>query len=197
MSWGIGLIKLGKYIGNFFLWIFNFFSLYKKFLPAGMVGIFLINDFFVVGFTIGWTQALISLSQKILVAEKTINYHVNLAIQNSSEYTLYSVFAIFVSCYMLWILFKFLKRNCEKLTGSHINYGSGVIAILIIALLEIGVMNITSGEWFFPIKDGVWFLLINIEHVLLNINYTFIKTDSDFSSLKTNISIENNVTVEM
>ncbi len=190
MNWGKGLLKLGKYFGGFFRWFVTFLTTYKKLLPVSLLGVFLVQDFLTALFTKGITEAFISFAQKILAAEQTINYHVNLAISNSPEYTLYSVYAILVSLYMFWVVFKFWKNFTEKIQGANQNYGAIFIALLIVGILEAAVMNFTEGVLFIPIKDGIIFLAMNLTPVLQNINY-FGVADTTIITAK---NLTNNIT---
>jgi hypothetical protein len=92
------------------------------------------------------------------------------AVYYPAMYNIWDFVAILVSLLVLYNLGKFLIKALDRSMGANLNMGSPVWAILIISLLSItGAVIIDKGLGFIPIKDSLYFLVVNIKPVLTNI----------------------------
>lgn len=156
-----GLLALGKFLLKS-----------KKFIPAGLSAIFVIITFFVDIFKFGLSYAFKHMAEQLFAAEYTINKAVTLAIQDSPQYNFGAFLSIISSVFIIYFFIKFVGKLFVKISGSQAIWGAYLMAFLFFAVIEISAVKIIDGHFsFFPIKDGVWFLLMNLNPVLQNIHW--------------------------
>ena len=152
--------------------LFSLLSSMRSILPKSFAGIFLISGFIINFQKSGWEYAITQLSLAILSAEQNIQKNVSLAVQKSSEYGLIQFFEILVSLFILWLLIKFFHNVFIGTMGVQAKWMSLVFATLLVGLIEYVAVVIVVGDFsFIPIWDGIMFLLLNLESVILNINW--------------------------
>ena len=140
-----------KYILLAFTKLFRFLGKFKGFLPIGIPGLFLVIQFFINGFGKSWTFALSHLAKVVLASELTINEGVHLAISNSSSYNFWVFLDIILAVYILFNLIRFLSKVVLSITGANEKaWGGFVIAIIIVAILEVSVIKVIDNVWVFP-----------------------------------------------
>jgi hypothetical protein len=159
-----------KHIAKALSWIFLKIAHVTKMLPGSIAGIFIVITFFYNLFTTGFSYAFAVMAKAIFSAELVINENVHLAIQNSPSYNIVSFFNIVVSFLVIYTLAKFIKNLLMNYAGATASGSAFIIAILIIAIIQISAIAVIDGTFgFIPIKDGVIFLLMNLEPVFTNI----------------------------
>lgn len=142
-----------------------------KFIPKSFAGIFIVSNFIINIFTKGFAYAIAVLAKSLLAAELIINQNVKLAIANSPEYGLNEFFSIIISIYILIVFVKWIGKLFVNIAGAQALWGAFAMAIVMIAILEIAAVRFIDGVFgFVPIKDGIWFLLMNLAPVLQNIH---------------------------
>lgn len=152
--------------------VFRGLVLYKKFIPAGLLGIFVVSQFITDAWTQGLTYASIHLGKTLFSAELIINENVNLAIADSTLYTFGAFFQIVMAVMIFYFLIKWITKVLVKVAGSQAEWGAMLIAVFIVFILEISMVRIVDGAFgFIPIYDGLWYLLTNYQPVLANIHF--------------------------
>jgi len=155
-----------RYLGRFGKWAFSV----ARYIPLGLGAIFIVSNFFIDLFTTGFKVAFYHLIKTIFLSELVINEKVVEAVYYPAMYNIWDFVAILVSLLVLYNLGKFLIKALDRSMGANLNMGSPVWAILIISLLSItGAVIIDKGLGFIPIKDSLYFLVVNIKPVLTNI----------------------------
>jgi hypothetical protein len=142
---------------------------YSKALPYGFAGIFVVSSFFSNWYHHGIAYASMYLAKTILGAELIINENVHHAILNQG-YGLWQFIEIMMSVYILVMLIKFLGKVQERLAGAQSRWGSYLFAIPVVFIIEIATVRFIDGHFgFIPLKDGIFFLMMNLTPVLNNI----------------------------
>ena len=182
-----------KYIILAFTKLFGFLGKFKSFLPLGIPGLFLVIQFIINGFGKSWTFALSHLSKTIFASELIINQNVHLAIANSPSYNFWVFLEIVLAVYILYNLVRFIGKIFNSINSNYEKYFSGYfIALLFVFVLEVSVIKIVDGSFgFIPLKDGLFFLLINLAPVFTNIFGS--SASVVVSNISTNIS--NNISI--
>jgi len=157
---------------NFFVGASKLLFKSWRFLPKGGLSLFIFITFFIELFTKGFSYAMTHLATSILGAELIINRNVKLAVQNLPDYSLLSFVEIVSSVLVLYYLIKFITAFLVGFSGSQARWSSMIVSILIVGIIEISVISIVDNHLgFIPIKDGLWYLVTNIQPVLLNIHF--------------------------
>lgn len=165
-----GIVWLFQKIGLALGGIFGLLGKFKGLLPKSILGFFILITFFQNLFKYGFNIASKELAKSILAAELVIRENVMLAVQNSPQYGLYEFLEIFFSLMVLWYLLKMLARIFESF-GMVGSFGRILSSLGIIIVLEVAAIAIVDVPFsFVPIKDGVWFLFMNLDPVLQNIH---------------------------
>lgn len=155
--------------------LFEFLGKYFRFLPYGFTGIFIITNLLINLYYHGSTYAFIILAKTLLSVELVINENVHKAILNQG-YGLIQFIEILTSIYIIYLFLRFWVWVQLKFSGSQAEGGSYVIAFIILFIVEITTVRFIDGSFgFVPIKDGLFFLFINLTPVFQNI---FIPTAS-------------------
>lgn len=145
--------------------------LYKRFIPAGFLGLFVVSQFISDIFTEGFAYAFAHLGKTLFSAELVINENVKLAIINSPQYGFGSLLEIIASVMIFYFLLKWLTKLFVKIAGAQAEWGAMLLSLFFIFALEISMVRVIDGQFgFIPIKDGLWFLIMNIKPVLLNVH---------------------------
>lgn len=145
--------------------------LYKRFIPAGFLGLFVVSQFISDIFSKGFTYAVIHLAKTLFSAELVINENVKLAVMNSPQYGLDNLLAIIASIMIFYFLLKWLTKLFVKIAGAQAEWGALLLSLFFIFVLEISMVRFIDGSFgFVPVKDGLFFLAMNIKPVLLNIH---------------------------
>ena len=158
-------MPLLRFLYQFGQFLFKF----KGKIPGSSVGIWIVITFFYNLINSGFGVAINELSLSIFGAELIIQKNVNLAIINSIDYGLYQFFEIIIAVMTLYLLVKFISKFIDSVAGAQSSFGSVMVSILIVAILEIGAIKLVGGQFdFIPFYDGVWFLIMNLKPVLIN-----------------------------
>lgn len=161
-----------KYFLKFIASIFRGLILYKRLVPAGLLGIFVVSQFLGDAWTKGLAYASIHLGKTLFSAELIINENVNLAISDSLLYDFGAFFQIVMAVMIFYFLIKWITKVFVKVAGSQAEWGAMLIAVFVVFILEISMVRLIDGSFgFFPIRDGLWYLLINYQPVLSNIHF--------------------------
>ncbi|MEA3430336.1 MAG: hypothetical protein U9R08_03610 [Nanoarchaeota archaeon] len=119
----------------------------------------------------GFGEAMIELVQKSLASEYTINQNVTLAIQNPELFGFMHFLEIVSAVLIFYYLVKWITKAQIGDTGAQAWMGAARWSILIVIILEIAVISVTNLDlqfwnYFIPIKDSFWYLLMNFYHVV-------------------------------
>lgn len=164
------MVAIFRAMGMFFKFLFK----YKSVIPRTSIGIFIIIMFFYNLVTEGVVVAFSNLSRSVFGAELTINQNVHLAISNSPNYGSFQFFEIIIALMTLYILVKYITKVLVKFTASQSEWGAGIFAVLVVAIISISYTKIVDGSFgFLPIIDSVFFLFTNIQPVIINAIPTF------------------------
>jgi len=163
---------MGSYILKGLVAFGKFFIKSKKLIPGSIAGIFVLIQFFIDLFKFGVSFAFKNLATSLLAAEYQINKAVTLAVQNSDSYNLASFFSIVSSFFIIYYFVKWIGKFLIGVTGSQARAMAYFIAVIILGVIELSTVRIVDGVWgFVPIKDGIWFLLMNLNVVFQNIHW--------------------------
>jgi len=161
-----------SYILRFFSGAFKFLAKYKMVIPGSSVGIYVVIQFIYDLINHGFSYSIAHLSQTLLAAELTINRNVHLALQHSPDYNLGAFFQIVFAVIILWMFIKWMTKLFVKIAGAQAEWGAMVMALFFIAAIEVATVKVIDGVWgFVPIKDGIWFLLVNLGPVFSNMHW--------------------------
>lgn len=154
------------------IWLFKWiiagaiavFSSIKGFLPQSFLGFFILIKFFINLWNEGFAFAFNELGKAIFSAEYVIYQNVNLAIEKSPEYTIFSLMEIFVSLMVLFYLVRMIAFLIKFATGGGAMLGVYLISILIVIIIQASyVRAVLDDKLFIPFYDGIFFMLINID----------------------------------
>lgn len=172
LMWGI-FIVLKK--------IFELVIRYKGLVPSGFVGVFTLAIFFSNIKEMGLASAFRELAVQLLSAEVIINEKVNLAIALDPTYTFIDFLMVINAVLIVYYFVKWTGKALIGLTGSQARFMAYVVAVVIMAIVEMSVIAFVLKEWtfssffkgesFIPLWDGVVYLTFNIKSVLWNINW--------------------------
>jgi len=159
-----GLLVLGKWLGGIF-WT------YQTILPAIFAVIIVLFKFVSILISQGVMQAITYLGTQLFAAEFIINQNVKMAIENSPQYGINSFLEIVSSVILIYYMVKVITMVFVNFAGAQARWSASLLALVVVALLEMVVIKITQGTFaFVPIKDGLWFLAMNLGPVFNNIH---------------------------
>lgn len=156
-----GLIMLTR-------WLWAGLITVRAYLPYGFSAIMILLTIAKLIFT-DPSQILPVLGTTVFGAEYQIHTNVALAIAQSPEYTLFAFFQIINGIVILYILTRILTKMFIGWTGSQAQWGAATFSIGIVAVIEFSALRFVNGVTFVPIKDGLWYLLMNLGPVFNNI----------------------------
>lgn len=142
-----------------------------RFIPRGFSAIFVIFTFAFDWMNLGFQPAITKLAQTLFGAEYVIHQNVTLAINHDPSYNFLSFLAIINAVLIIFFFCYFLGKFFIGVTGSQAQWMAYIVSILIVGIIELGVLRLTTGEFFFPIKDGIIYLLFNLAPVFTNITW--------------------------
>lgn len=149
--------------------LFRFFGKNFHYLPGGITGLYIIINLIVDIYRGQPVVAVARLAKTIFAAEYTINQNVHLAIVNSPDYGFMQFFEILISVYIMYLFVKWVSRAMIRTFGANENLGAYVWALIILIVVEMSTIRIVDGVWgFVPIIDGVGFLFVNFNLVIIN-----------------------------
>jgi len=167
-----GLVFIFKKIGVIFGWLANFFVAHPNVFFGWVLGLFLFWTFLFNLFTQGFVFAITELAHSVLGAEHVIHENVTLAINNAPEYGVFEFVEIWMSFMIIWFLVKKIAELIHGFSGAQAPYGAIFIAIVIVAIIEFSAVTIINWEFsFVPIKDGIIYLIFNLQPVFSNIHF--------------------------
>lgn len=160
-----GLMNVFRLFGG----VFGRLASMKMWLPLGFAGILVLMDVISVAMQYGGKAAFLTLAQKIAIAEFTIRENVLLAIAKSPEYGLINVLDIIAALILLYHVVKFFKNMLIGVAGAQAPWMAWIMGLIIAGIIEIAATALIYQEFFFPIYDGLVFLVFNIAPVVQNI----------------------------
>jgi hypothetical protein len=120
----------------------------------------------------GFNAVFKVVGMQILAAEQNIKRVVDLAIANSPDYNLIALLSLFASLHIAYLVIKIFAKLLEWFTGSQAVGGTIVFAIIIFAIVEASAIGIVDGSFtFVPVKDGIVYLLFNLQPIFANISF--------------------------
>lgn len=180
--------------GTVFGRLFRFIGT-NKLLPKSFVGIFIIYFLIKDVINLGWIEALKNLGLRIFSAEYIINQNVTLALNNPEMFKFIHLIEIINSFFIAYFVIRFIGKHIFiGMTGSQAPSMAYFMAIIIYFVIELPVVMIL-GQYdriekyiplfnetvlvpqlnFIPIKDGLFYLFMNIESVLGAVDWFWLK----------------------
>lgn len=151
--------------------IFTGLKAWWSFIPMWFAAVFLLLRFFLTLISEGPGPAFLRMATELFAAEYNIHQQVHLAVTHSSEYGFIAFFSILNSLVIIYYFLKIMTKIFEWVTGSVAIFGSFLMAILFLGIVELSVIRAVNGVWFIPIWDGLIFLLFNLKPVFMNIAF--------------------------
>src|SRR3990167_5707117 len=120
----------------------NLFVKYQKLLPVSIVALVLLVNVAYITATQGTDAGLRYLGISLLAAEYTIRNGVQLAVDNSPQYTLFTLLQIISACVLLFYLVKYLTKGLEDWFSVFSLPGAIALSLIIIGLIELVVVRV-------------------------------------------------------
>ena len=154
-------------------YLINLIFMWWKYIPPGLVAIYIVLRFVLQFVFFGMNIALMNLGKTLLSSEMAIHEKVSLAISNSPDYNFFGLIDIIVSLLVLFYIISFLVKIIYSMTGGA-QFGSVIMALVIFALIEVVALKFIDGNFgFIPLKDGIFYLLFNLRPVVENSGFLF------------------------
>jgi len=151
---------------------FGVLGKYAAILPETFVIGFSLIMAIIEGFNNGFQAGFIMFVKQIFAAEYIINTNVTMAINQDPQYGFLAFMAILNGVLVIYVLTKLIyKYILVGFTGSTAPVSGFLIALLIVGVLEMAAIGWLEKVFFIPLKDGIIYLLFNLQPVFYNINW--------------------------
>ena len=151
----------------------------RLYIPPIWAGLFIAWKLVTTAIEHGIVYALKDTANRVFLAEKTINELVTKAIQTPELYGFMDLVEIATSAIIMFVLIKFFANLITGMLGANEkNLGRWLIGAGIVFLIEFAVSSVSTGKAFdfIPIKDGIFYLIMNFSPVFNNVDWLWLKT---------------------